>query len=97
MAEQGVNLSLKICVAEFVVLREEKWGGNKTYTAYEALEKDFAEQVSAGVHLPALRRLQFLPLWTQISDSNSAAPRALEETMQEPVCLSRYRSCIPET
>ncbi|NWI56723.1 SYYC protein, partial [Calyptomena viridis] len=31
--------------SEFVVLREEKWGGNKTYTAYEALEKDFAEQV----------------------------------------------------
>lgn len=31
-----------------MVLREEKWGGNKTYTAYEALEKDFAEQVSAG-------------------------------------------------
>ncbi|NXG17483.1 SYYC protein, partial [Grallaria varia] len=31
--------------SEFVVLREEKWGGNKTYTDYEALEKDFAEQV----------------------------------------------------
>uniref|UniRef100_A0A663EK08 Tyrosine--tRNA ligase n=2 Tax=Accipitrinae TaxID=8955 RepID=A0A663EK08_AQUCH len=31
--------------SEFVILREEKWGGNKTYTAYEALEKDFAEQV----------------------------------------------------
>ncbi|NXX97877.1 SYYC protein, partial [Centropus bengalensis] len=31
--------------SEFVVLREEKWGGNKTYTAYEDLEKDFAEQV----------------------------------------------------
>uniref|UniRef100_A0A8B9ZFS2 Tyrosine--tRNA ligase n=1 Tax=Anas platyrhynchos TaxID=8839 RepID=A0A8B9ZFS2_ANAPL len=31
--------------SEFVILREEKWGGNKTYTDYEALEKDFAEQV----------------------------------------------------
>ncbi|NXN98526.1 SYYC protein, partial [Rhinopomastus cyanomelas] len=31
--------------SEFVVLREEKWGGNTTYTAYEALERDFAEQV----------------------------------------------------
>ncbi|NWT38957.1 SYYC protein, partial [Chroicocephalus maculipennis] len=31
--------------SEFVILREEKWGGNKTYTTYEALEKDFAEQV----------------------------------------------------
>lgn len=30
-----------------MILREEKWGGNKTYTAYEALEKDFAEQVGA--------------------------------------------------
>ncbi|KYO25823.1 tyrosine--tRNA ligase, cytoplasmic isoform A [Alligator mississippiensis] len=31
--------------SEFVILREEKWGGNKTYTVYEELEKDFAEQV----------------------------------------------------
>ncbi|XP_069478556.1 tyrosine--tRNA ligase, cytoplasmic [Ambystoma mexicanum] len=31
--------------AEFVVLRDEKWGGNKTYTDYAELEKDFAEQV----------------------------------------------------
>ncbi|KAI6073457.1 Tyrosine--tRNA ligase, cytoplasmic [Aix galericulata] len=31
--------------SEFVILREEKWGGNKTYTDYEALEKDFAEQI----------------------------------------------------
>lgn len=31
--------------AEFVILRDEKWGGNKTYVNYEELEKDFAEQV----------------------------------------------------
>uniref|UniRef100_A0A1W7RC15 Tyrosine--tRNA ligase n=1 Tax=Agkistrodon contortrix contortrix TaxID=8713 RepID=A0A1W7RC15_AGKCO len=31
--------------SEFVILRDEKWGGNKTYTSYEDLEKDFAEQV----------------------------------------------------
>lgn len=30
---------------EFVVLRDEKWGGNKTYTAYLDLEKDFAAEV----------------------------------------------------
>ncbi|PIO29892.1 hypothetical protein AB205_0109490 [Aquarana catesbeiana] len=30
--------------SEFVVLRDEKYGGNKTYTDYETLEKDFAEQ-----------------------------------------------------
>ena len=43
-----------------MILREEKWGGNKTYTAYEALEKDFAEQVSAGrdgTLFPSLRLL----------------------------------------
>ncbi|XP_044523927.1 tyrosine--tRNA ligase, cytoplasmic isoform X1 [Gracilinanus agilis] len=31
--------------SEFVILRDEKWGGNKTYTAYSELEKDFADQV----------------------------------------------------
>ncbi|XP_060061783.1 tyrosine--tRNA ligase, cytoplasmic isoform X2 [Erinaceus europaeus] len=31
--------------SEFVILRDEKWGGNKTYTAYLDLEKDFADQV----------------------------------------------------
>uniref|UniRef100_A0A8D2KXK5 Tyrosine--tRNA ligase n=2 Tax=Varanus komodoensis TaxID=61221 RepID=A0A8D2KXK5_VARKO len=30
--------------SEFVILRDEKWGGNKTYTNYWDLEKDFAEQ-----------------------------------------------------
>ncbi|XP_053255050.1 tyrosine--tRNA ligase, cytoplasmic [Podarcis raffonei] len=31
--------------SEFVILRDEKWGGNKTYTHYGDLEKDFADQV----------------------------------------------------
>lgn len=30
--------------SEFVIKRDEKWGGNKTYTNYEELEKDFADQ-----------------------------------------------------
>lgn len=30
--------------SEFVVLRDEKYGGNKTYTDFDALEKDFAEE-----------------------------------------------------
>uniref|UniRef100_A0A8D2KEG0 Tyrosine--tRNA ligase n=1 Tax=Urocitellus parryii TaxID=9999 RepID=A0A8D2KEG0_UROPR len=30
--------------SEFVILRDEKWGGNKTYTAYLDLEKDFADE-----------------------------------------------------
>lgn len=28
-----------------MILRDEKWGGNKTYTAYSDLEKDFADEV----------------------------------------------------
>lgn len=32
-------------LTEFVILRDEKWGGNKTYTAYLDLEKDFAAEV----------------------------------------------------
>ena len=31
--------------SEFVILQDEKWGGNKTYTAYLDLEKDFADEV----------------------------------------------------
>ncbi|KAM9242688.1 tyrosine--tRNA ligase, cytoplasmic [Dugong dugon] len=31
--------------SEFVILRDEKWGGNKTYTAYFDLEKDFADEI----------------------------------------------------
>ncbi|CAK7321320.1 tyrosine--tRNA ligase, cytoplasmic [Vulpes vulpes] len=31
--------------SEFVILRDEKWGGNKTYTVYLDLEKDFADEV----------------------------------------------------
>ncbi|XP_020029563.1 tyrosine--tRNA ligase, cytoplasmic [Castor canadensis] len=31
--------------SEFVILRDEKWGGNKAYTAYLDLEKDFADQI----------------------------------------------------
>lgn len=31
--------------AEFVVVRDEKHGGSKTYTDYETLEKDFADQI----------------------------------------------------
>ena len=34
-----------LCLTEFVILRDEKWGGNKTYTVYLDLEKDFADEV----------------------------------------------------
>lgn len=35
-----------LLITEFVILRDEKWGGNKTYTAYLDLEKDFADEVT---------------------------------------------------
>lgn len=38
-------LSWILCLTEFVILRDEKWGGNKTYTVYLDLEKDFADEV----------------------------------------------------
>ncbi|XP_077193485.1 tyrosine--tRNA ligase, cytoplasmic [Paroedura picta] len=31
--------------SEFVILRDEKWGGNKTYTDYGELEKEFADEI----------------------------------------------------
>lgn len=39
-------------LTEFVILRDEKWGGNKTYTAYQDLEKDFADEVIPGENKP---------------------------------------------
>lgn len=33
---------------EFVIKRDPKWGGNKVYTSYEEVEKDFAEEVGEG-------------------------------------------------
>lgn len=32
--------------SEFVIKRDPKWGGNKVYTDYEEVEKDFAAEVS---------------------------------------------------
>ncbi|KAJ8273091.1 hypothetical protein GJAV_G00097300 [Gymnothorax javanicus] len=31
--------------AEFVIKRDEQWGGDKTYTVYEDVEKDFAAEI----------------------------------------------------
>lgn len=39
------SLACIFFLTEFVILRDEKWGGNKTYTAYSDLEKDFADEV----------------------------------------------------
>lgn len=51
-------------LVEFVILRDEKWGGNKTYTSYGDLEKDFAEQVISGT-APGSERLGLLALILQ--------------------------------
>lgn len=32
--------------SEFVIKRDPKWGGDKVYTDYEEVEKDFAAEVS---------------------------------------------------
>lgn len=34
-----------VCVSEFCIKRDSKWGGNKTYTVFEEVEKDFADEV----------------------------------------------------
>lgn len=34
------------CVSEFCVKRDPKWGGDKIYTAFEEVEKEFAEEVT---------------------------------------------------
>lgn len=34
-----------MCVSEFYIKRDPKWGGDKVYTEFEEVEKDFAEEV----------------------------------------------------
>lgn len=38
--------TLVFCFSEFVIKRDPKWGGDKVYTDYEEVEKDFAAEVS---------------------------------------------------
>lgn len=33
---------------EFVIKRDPKWGGDKVYTSFEDVEKEFAEEVGGG-------------------------------------------------
>lgn len=35
-----------VIFSEFVIKRDPKWGGDKVYTHYEEVEKDFAAEVS---------------------------------------------------
>lgn len=34
-----------MCLSEFSIKRDPKWGGDKVYTVFEDVEKDFAEEV----------------------------------------------------
>lgn len=62
------------CVVEFVILRDEKWGGNKTYTVYLELEKDFAAEV----------RLEEEWVRTEISHLSLLAANLVNETHLGP-------------
>ncbi|PIO29891.1 hypothetical protein AB205_0109490 [Aquarana catesbeiana] len=89
--------------SEFVVLRDEKYGGNKTYTDYETLEKDFAEQevhpgdLKASVE-KALNKL-LAPIREKFNSpemkklSNDAYP---DPTKQKPVTKTTNKSAEPE-
>lgn len=61
---------------EFVILRDEKWGGNKTYTSYGDLEKDFAEQVICGT-APGSEGLGLLALVLQTPVSSPVFRRKI--------------------
>lgn len=44
-----LNEELDGLVSEFSIKRDPKWGGDKTYSVFEEVEKDFAEEVSVSV------------------------------------------------
>lgn len=46
---KSVRKSWDCCVSEFSIKRDAKWGGDKIYTAFEEVEKDFAEEVKYRV------------------------------------------------
>lgn len=64
------------CVSEFCIKRDAKWGGDKTYTVFEEVEKDFAEEVMYryaglfeeqmpfGMYIPAKMLNLPLVLWS---------------------------------
>ena len=35
-----------MCLLEFRIKRDPKWGGEKIYTVFEEVEKEFAEEVN---------------------------------------------------
>lgn len=43
-----------LCFVEFCIKKDPKWGGDKTYTEFEEVEKDFANEVEEGSALPPL-------------------------------------------
>lgn len=43
------QMNVYVCILEFCVKRDPKWGGDKTYTQFEEVEKDFAEEVEEAL------------------------------------------------
>lgn len=39
------QINLCVCVLEFCIKRDPEWGGDKAYTEFEEVEKDFADEV----------------------------------------------------
>ncbi|XP_054855586.1 tyrosine--tRNA ligase, cytoplasmic [Eublepharis macularius] len=60
--------------SEFVILRDEKWGGNKTYISYGELEKDFADEVVHPGDLKTSVEVALNKLLDPIREKFSSAP-----------------------
>lgn len=62
LASPQTSLTFYVSVSEFSIKRDPKYGGDKVYTVFEEVEKDFAEEVmcsflfflSVCAHLPNL-------------------------------------------
>lgn len=55
------------CVLEFSIKRDTKWGGDKNYTKFEEVEKDFAEEVCCRSFL-FLEPFHVFPLVLTVGD-----------------------------
>uniref|UniRef100_A0A452QAZ3 Tyrosine--tRNA ligase n=1 Tax=Ursus americanus TaxID=9643 RepID=A0A452QAZ3_URSAM len=92
--------------SEFVILRDEKWGGNKTYTAYLDLEKDFADETrlqrSAGSPAPSVIHSAVILSGTHVScwqhpDADSLYVEKIDVGEAEPrTVVSGLVQFVPE-
>ncbi|XP_007948622.2 LOW QUALITY PROTEIN: tyrosine--tRNA ligase, cytoplasmic [Orycteropus afer afer] len=89
--------------SEFVILRDEKWGGNKTYTSYLDLEKDFADEVVHPGDLKNSVEVALNKLLDPIREKfNTPALRKLasaaypDPSKQKPVAKGAAKNSEPE-